>query len=62
MRVVAGLTQKELSDVSGVPRVTIARAESGRRICLTNYLKLAKYFKCRVEDLIESEPDREESA
>ena len=62
MRVVAGLTQKELSDVSGVPRVTIARAESGRRICLTNYLKLAKYFKCRVEDLIEKQPDQEESA
>ena len=62
MRVVAGLTQKELSDVSGVPRVTIARAESGRRICLTNYLKLAKYFKCRVKDLIEKQPDQEESA
>lgn len=62
MRTVAGLTQKKLSEVSGVPRVTIARAESGRRINLTNYLKLAKYFGCRVEDLIEQKPEREESA
>ena len=62
MRIVAGLTQQELSDVSGVPRVTIARAESGHRINLKNYLKLARYFKCQVEDLIEQEPEQEDSA
>ena len=61
-RIVAGLTQKELSIASGVPRITIARAESGRRINLMNYLKLAKFFGCRVEDLIDQKPEREESA
>lgn len=48
-----GLTQEELSILSGVPRRTIARHEvhTGMRLRRDAHLKLAKALKVKPEDL-----------
>ena len=48
-----GLTQKQLAEVSGVPRISIARYESG---VVTpggaNLIRLATALKCPAEELL----------
>ena len=48
-----GLTQKQLAEMSGVPRISIARYESG--IVTpggTNLIRLASVLKCPAEELL----------
>jgi transcriptional regulator with XRE-family HTH domain len=49
----AGLTQSQLSEISGVPKVSIVRYESG---IVTpggkNLILLAKALKCSAEELL----------
>jgi len=48
-----GLTQKELSEKSGVARISIARYESGKVIPgALNLMKLAKAMECNAEEII----------
>lgn len=53
LRKAKGLTQAELSELSGIDRISISRYESqkvtpgGRAL-----LKLAKVLECRVDELI----------
>lgn len=48
----AGLSQEKLADKLGVTRQTIISLESNKYVpSLELALKLAKEFKCRVEDM-----------
>lgn len=50
----AGLTQKDLSDLAGVSRVSINAIENGVYVPSTVLaLKIAKTLKCSVEDLFQ---------
>ena len=50
----AGLTQKDLSDLAGVSRVSINAIENGVYVPSTVLaLKIAKTLKCPVEDLFQ---------
>lgn len=49
-----GLTQKDLSDLAGVSRVSINAIENGVYVPSTVLaLKIAKTLKCSVEDLFQ---------
>ena len=54
-----GLTMQALSDKSGVPLVTIARAETGKikleNITLRNALRLADALHCDPHDFLNQE-------
>lgn len=53
IRKLAGITQKQLSEISGVPRISIIRYESGKyHPNLKNAEKLAAALRCTIEDLI----------
>ena len=56
VRTKSGMTQVELSEKSGVGRVTISRLESGelKETTLGTLTKLAKALRVSVDDLIES--------
>ena len=48
-----GMTQKQLSEKSGVPRLCIIRYESGRyKPGLENAAKLAAALGCSIDELI----------
>lgn len=50
----AGLTQKDLSDLAGVSRVSINAIENGVYVpSAVLALKIAKTLKCSVEDLFQ---------
>ena len=54
IRKLAGLTQKDLSDLAGVSRVSINAIENGVYVPSTVLaLKIAKTLKCSVEDLFQ---------
>ena len=54
IRKARGLTQDELSRISGVPRITIARYETGRvDPTMANAKKLADALGVKIDDLIE---------
>ena len=54
IRKTAGLTQKDLSDLAGVSRVSINAIENGVYVPSTVLaLKIAKTLKCSVEDLFQ---------
>ena len=56
IRKTKGLTQKWLSEVSSVPRVCIARYESGKyNIGVKNAVKLASALGVTVDELIGKE-------
>lgn len=49
-----GMTQKALSEVSGIPREQINRYERGNVVpTLTSAVKLAEALGCSVDDLID---------
>lgn len=53
----AGLTQEELADKAGVTRQTVIALEKGNYTpSVALALKLAKIFKCSVEDLFTLSP------
>ena len=53
IRVKRGLTQNELSKLSGVNQQTISRYEKGQRVPDSNNLKkLALALKCSADDLL----------
>ena len=60
LRKQAGLTQKEVSDLTGINPRNIRRMEAGeiqmKNIALENALALAKIFGVDVEKLIEQPP------
>ena len=46
-------TQKEVSELSGIPFSTYVAYEMGyRKPSLENAKKLAKFFNCKVDDII----------
>lgn len=48
----AGLSQEKLAEKTGVTRQTIISIENGKYVpSLELSLKLAKLFKCKIEDL-----------
>lgn len=51
LRAALGLTQRDVSVGSGVNNATVADAEAGFEMTLTNALKLAKFFGKPVEEL-----------
>jgi putative transcriptional regulator len=54
-RTKANLSQEKLADLVNVSRQTIISIESGRYVpSLELALKLAKQFKCKVEDLFDA--------
>lgn len=54
MRKFRGLTQQQLSDLSGITRETIAYAETGKRHATVDTLKqLARSLSCLIDDLVE---------
>ena len=54
IRKTSGLTQKDLSDLAGVSRVSINAIENGVYVPSTVLaLKIAKTLKCSVEDLFQ---------
>lgn len=56
LRAESGMTQVELSEKSGVGRITISRLESGelKETTLGTLTKLAKALQVSVDDLIKS--------
>jgi putative transcriptional regulator len=51
-RLKAGYSQERLAELAGVSRQTIISIEGGRYVpSLELALKIARLFKCRVEDL-----------
>lgn len=53
LRKAKGLTQKELSALSGIDRISLSRYESKKIIPGgTNLIKLAKALECRMDELI----------
>lgn len=50
-----GLSQRELSKISGVSREVIRLVENGQRteVQLTTLQKLSKTFECSISDLVE---------
>lgn len=51
-----GLNQEELSQKSGVGRITISRLESGalKESSVSTLMKIAKALECDVEDIVGS--------
>ncbi|MFN3598394.1 MAG: substrate-binding domain-containing protein [Aquificaceae bacterium] len=55
-RIRLGLSQEELSQITGIPRTTISSIESGRVLPSVDYaIRLARAFKCSVEELFTQE-------
>lgn len=53
-----GMTQQELSDLSGVARDSISKLENNHRQMSTKTaLTLSKCLKCKIGELIKEEPD-----
>lgn len=53
LRVARGMTQKQLAEASGVPRICIARYEAGEHAPnMVNARKLAATLGCAIEDLL----------
>lgn len=58
IRQARGMTQKQLAEASGVPRVCIARYESGRHYpSMRNAERIASVLGCAIEELIGGEHD-----
>ncbi len=55
-RLEKGLTQDQLSALTGVPQSTISAIEVATKTPeLPALLKLSKFFECRIEDLLPCE-------
>ncbi len=49
------LTQKQFAEAIGVSSVTIYKIENGMGCNVETALKMAKFFKCQVEDIFKLE-------
>lgn len=50
-----GMTQQEVADGIGIPRVNYTRYETGaREIPLDVLIKLARFYKCSTDELLGS--------
>ena len=60
----AGISRKELAQMSGIPYGTIDQWGRRKRLPRDVYVlqKVAKALGCHIEDLIEPEPEDEKSA
>ena len=53
IRLARGLTQYQLAELSGVPRICICRYESGKYFpSISNAMKLAKALDVSIDELI----------
>lgn len=58
-RKLLGLTQKQLAEISGVPKTRICEYEKGKypieNMTIATAKKLSKALKCKIDDLTEKE-------
>jgi DNA-binding XRE family transcriptional regulator len=53
MRLNKNLTIKQLSNEIGIPVSTLARSERNKVLSIKTGIKLAKYFNCKYEKIVE---------
>jgi len=51
------MTQKEVAEAVGLSVISVYKIENGQGCTVETALKLAKLFKCSVEDLFELEEE-----